>query len=324
MPPVSDIISRVSVNMAKLRKQKKSGMLKRQQQKRHNKMVRRRKAMPKRKPQQQNSSQLEQLLSVLPTLAFEPELIDLKMDTGKLSELLESEQTEVDMLLALMSEEFISEIDQKLAMLEVAHSETSVKSLLAKATRHQIAESNDKITHLSNPLLVAVFLKTRSAVEGHQLDLDSLPSAIKEFEKRNHDYIQNLTEQTQTAEKDELKTTAEEDLQADVEEEPRVPSIEEDVYKKFIELVPAEKQERIEEDLDVFLTDFQPPHVSEWDLSMIKHFLEKWFVENANPFQEDLDSMRESLLKLFQFLDEEKLLTNNFLEQVPAYLQKPK
>ena len=57
---------------------------------------------------------------------------------------------------------------------------------------------------------------------------------------------------------------------------------------------------------------------------MIKHFLEKWFVENANPFQEDLDSMRESLLKLFQFLDEEKLLTNNFLEQVPAYLQKPK
>ncbi len=299
-------------------------MLKRQQQKRHNKMVRRRKAMPKRKPQQQNSSQLEQLLSVLPTLAFEPELIDLKMDTGKLSELLESEQTEVDMLLALMSEEFISEIDQKLAMLEVAHSETSVKSLLAKATRHQIAESNDKITHLSNPLLVAVFLKTRSAVEGHQLDLDSLPSAIKEFEKRNHDYIQNLTEQTQTAEKDELKTTAEEDLQADEEEEPRVPSIEEDVYKKFIELVPAEKQERIEEDLDVFLTDFQPPHVSEWDLSMIKHFLEKWFVENANPFQEDLDSMRESLLKLFQFLDEEKLLTNNFLEQVPAYLQKPK
>ncbi len=280
--------------------------------------------MPKRKPQQQNSSQLEQLLSVLPTLAFEPELIDLKMDTGKLSELLESEQTEVDMLLALMSEEFISEIDQKLAMLEVAHSETSVKSLLAKATRHQIAESNDKITHLSNPLLVAVFLKTRSAVEGHQLDLDSLPSAIKEFEKRNHDYIQNLTEQTQTAEKDELKTTAEEDLQADEEEEPRVPSIEEDVYKKFIELVPAEKQERIEEDLDVFLTDFQPPHVSEWDLSMIKHFLEKWFVENANPFQEDLDSMRESLLKLFQFLDEEKLLTNNFLEQVPAYLQKPK
>jgi hypothetical protein len=151
-----------------------------------------------------------------------------------------------------------------------------------------------------------------------------LPSAIKEFEKRNHDYIQNLTEQTQTAEKDELKTTAEEDLQADEEEEPRVPSIEEDVYKKFIELVPAEKQERIEEDLDVFLTDFQPPHVSEWDLSMIKHFLEKWFVENANPFQEDLDSMRESLLKLFQFLDEEKLLTNNFLEQVPAYLQKPK
>lgn len=301
--------------MAKLRKQKKSGMLKRQQQKRHNKMVRRRKTMPKRKPQLQNSSQLEQLLNALPTLAFEPELIDLNMDTDKLRKLLESERTEVDMMLTLLSEEFISETDQKLATLEAAHSEKSVKSVLAKATRHQIADSN-KITHLSNPLLVAIFLKTRSAVEGRELDLGGLPSAMKEFEKRNHDYIQQLTEQIQTAEKDEL------DLTADEEEEQRVSSIEEDVYKKFIDLVPAEKQERLEEDLDVFLTDFQPPPVTEWELDMVKLFLEKWFVEHANPFQEDLESMRESLLNLFQFLDGEKLLKNNLLEQVSAYLHK--
>ena len=79
--------------MAKIRKQKKSGMLRRQQQKRHNKMVRRRKIMPKRKPQLQNSPQLEQLLNTLPTLAFEPELVDLGMDKARLMELMKSEQT---------------------------------------------------------------------------------------------------------------------------------------------------------------------------------------------------------------------------------------
>ena len=70
--------------MAKIKKQKKSGMLRRQKQKRHNKMIRRRKTMPKRKPQLQNSAQLEQLLNALPTFAFEPELVDLSMDKARL------------------------------------------------------------------------------------------------------------------------------------------------------------------------------------------------------------------------------------------------
>ena len=108
--------------MAKIRKQKKSGILKRQQQKRHKKMIRRRKTMPKRKPQLQNSPQLEQLLNALPTLAFEPELVDLRMDKTRLMELMNNDQTEPDMLMDLLSEEFVSELDQRLAMLETAHS----------------------------------------------------------------------------------------------------------------------------------------------------------------------------------------------------------
>ena len=132
--------------MAKIRKQKKSGMLKRQQQKRHNKMIRRRKTMPKRKPQLQNSPQLEQLLNTLPTLAFEPELVDLSMDKARLMELMKNDQTEPDMLMDLLSEEFVSELDQRLAMLEAAHSEKSIKSALAKATRHPVS-----YTHLTLP-----------------------------------------------------------------------------------------------------------------------------------------------------------------------------
>ena len=307
--------------MAKIKKQKKSGMLRRQQQKRHNKMIRRRKTMPKRKPQLQDSPQLEQLLNALPTLAFEPELVDLSMDKARLMELMKNDQTEPDMLMDLLSEEFVSELDQRLAMLEAAHSEKSIKSALAKATRHQLAEST-KIPHISNPVIVAIFLKTRFALEDRELDLARLPGAMKEFEQKNHEHIKLLTEQIQTDEKDELGSDADDEHHVEEEFEKRIPPLEEEVYKKFLDLVPAEKKERTEEDLEVFLVDFHPPNTKEWDSGMVKHFIGEWFVENANPLEEDLDSMRKSLISLFQFLDREELLPGGVFDQVSAFLEK--
>ena len=296
-------------------------MLKRQQQKRHKKMILRRKTMLKRKPQLQNSPQLEQLLNALPTLAFEPELVDLSMDKARLMELMKKGQTEPDMLMDLLSEEFVSELDQRLALLEAAHSEKSIKSALAKATRHQLAESS-KIPQISNPVIVAIFLKTRSALEDRELDLAGLPGAMKEFEQNNHEYIKLLTEKIQKGEKDDLVSFADDDHHVEENFEKRIPAVKEEVYRKFLDLVPAEKQERTEEDLEVFLVDFHPPNIKEWDSGMVKHFIGEWFVENANPLKEDLDSMRESLLSLFQFLDREELLPGGVFDQVSAFLEK--
>ena len=55
---------------------------------------------------------------------------------------------------------------------------------------------------------------------------------------------------------------------------------------------------------------------------MVKHFIGEWFLENANPLKEDLDSMRESLLNLFQFLDREELLQKGVFDQVSEFLEK--
>jgi len=310
-----------SINMAKKTKQKKSGMLKRQQQKRQSKMIRRRLAMPKRVSQQPGSTeQLEQLLSTLPTLAFEPELADLRMDKTELKTLLDSDSTEVDILMKLLTEDFIADLDQRLTQLEEANSEKSIKSVLAKATRHQIANS-DKIPYLSNPVLIALFLKTRASVEGVELDLAGLPAEMEKFDKRNHEFIQELTDKLEASEKEETVAETEEDLQADEQQKGLTPAIEENIYKKYIKFVPAEKLEQVEEDLDVFLVDFHPPNVAEWDLKLVKRFMSKWFIENANPLEEDLDSMRESLLSLFQFLAEEKLLPDTLLAPATKYLQ---
>ena len=307
--------------MAKKTKPKKSGMLKRQQQKRKKKMLRRRQAMPKRVSQQPGSSQqLEQLLRTLPTLAFEPELADLSMDKTELKTLLDSDSTEVDILMELLTEDFITDLDQRLARLEEANPEKSIKSVLSKATRHQIANS-EKIPNLSNPVLIAIFLKTRASVEGVELDLAGIPAAMEEFDKRNHEFIQDLANKIEIPGKEESVAETEEDLLEDEQQEEHIPAIEESVYKKYVDLVPAEKQEQVEEDLDVFLVDFQPPPVAEWDFRLIKRFMNKWFIENANPLEEDLYSMRESLLSLFQFLAEEKLLPDTLLAQAEKYLQ---
>ena len=145
---------------------------------------------------------------------------------------------------------------------------------------------------------------------------------MKEFEKKNHERIKLLTEQMQTDEKTELFSVADEGDHVEEVGEKKMPSLEEEVYKKFLDIVPPEKLERTEEDLEVFLVDFQPQTIKEWDIIMVKHFFDEWFVENANPLKEDLDSMKESLLSLFHFLDREKLLPGDFLDNVSAFLEK--
>ena len=93
--------------------------------------------MPKRSPQQNGTpQQLEQLLSTLPTLAFEPELADLNMGHEELRTLLQSERTEADILMELLTEEFIADLDQRLEEMETVHSEKSIKSNISGKKSH--------------------------------------------------------------------------------------------------------------------------------------------------------------------------------------------
>ena len=222
--------------VAKIKKQKKSGMLRRQKQKRHNKMIRRQKTMPKRKPQLQNSAQLEQILNALPTLAFEPELDDLRMDKARLMELMENDLSEPNLLMELLSEEFVSEFDQRLSRLEDAHAEKSIKHLLAKATRQQVLDSSI-VQHLSNPVIVAIFLKTLSSLEGRELDLAGLPLAMKEFEQKNYEYFKQLTDEIQSGEKDESVLVEDNENHDETKLEKRISPLDEEVLKNFLELL---------------------------------------------------------------------------------------
>ena len=123
-------------------------------------------------------------------------------------------------------------------------------------------------------------------------------------------------------EKNGIGLVSDEGNHEDEEVEKIVLPVNEEVYEKFLNIVPLEKKERTEEDLEVFLVDFKPPNIKKWDSGMVKHFFGEWFIKNANPLKEDIESMRESLLSLFQFLDREELLHEGFFDQVSAFLEK--
>ena len=101
--------------MAKKIKQKKSGMIRRQQKKRQQKKIRRRLSMPSRGQKNLDSSEnIEQLLSILPTLAFEPEFVDLKMNESVMKVSLEKNMTEIDIFLKLLTDEFLLDLESRL------------------------------------------------------------------------------------------------------------------------------------------------------------------------------------------------------------------
>tara|TARA_B100001250_G_scaffold401573_1_gene413606 strand:+ start:442 stop:1371 length:930 start_codon:yes stop_codon:yes gene_type:complete len=307
--------------MAKKIKQKKSGMIRRQQKKRQQKKIRRRLSMTSKTNKNLDSSEnIEQLLSTLPTLAFEPELLDLKMNESEMKLSIEKGIPEIDIFLKLLTDEFIKNLESKLTHLVELNPEKSVKSILAKATQHQI-KNEEKISFISNPFLIAIFLKTKAFVEELDLNQDSIADAIKEFNLRNEQIISNISEKFDTNINNENNKNNQKDFNLPESPKKISPVIEQSVFKKFLERIPKPKQQIIEEDLDVFLEDFQPPPIDEWDINLVKNFMKKWFVENANPMEEDLESMRESLLQLFKFLNKEELITENFLDEVYKFLK---
>tara|TARA_B100000676_G_C17946699_1_gene769628 strand:+ start:80 stop:1009 length:930 start_codon:yes stop_codon:yes gene_type:complete len=308
--------------MAKKIKQKKSGMIRRQQKKRHQKKIRRRSSMSSRNQNNHESSEkIEQLLSTLPTLAFEPELTDLKMNESELMDLLDKSLTETEIFSKLLTDSFISEFKSRLTQIVESNSEKSIKSILAQATQHQL-ENGEKSLYVSNPLLIAIFLKNKAATEGKEFELKDLTNEIKKFNERNEKALRNFTENLPDNEIANLNEESNEQFDGDIPSKKLLPVIEPSIYKKFLENLPHYKKQRIEDDLEVFLEDFQPPALEKWDNDLVKSFLEKWFIGNANPMKDDLESMHESLMYLFQFMNEENLLSKDFFNEVSHYLKK--
>ena len=245
-------------------------MEKRRQDKRHRKMVKRKKLMNHRSPTQITSPhQLEKLLKTLPNLAFDPMLLDLYLDEEMMKELIEEGLEEPQILSRLLTPEFLKELEGRLEDVEDSAVPQSPKALLAKASRHQL-QNSEEIPYLSNPLLFAFFLKTRAKAEGNPMKLADLPNAIREFEERNSEWIAEASENPEL-----LKNEVEEDVETQVEDtgqEPFPEDLMQELEKEY-ENLPQQRADRMREDLELFLEDFSPStKFDQWTTSMIDDF----------------------------------------------------
>ena len=320
--------------MAK-KKVRKAGMVKRQQSKKHTKAQQRRKFASRRmisNPQAATQKRLEELLSTLPFLAFSERFEDLKFDIQAIKEGLEAETPEPLLLMRLLTEEFLEGFRARFEEFERETTPQSPDNLLAKATIHQLDHSNE-IPHLSNPMIVAVYLKTRAEALGEEaLTRETIHDALNDYEVRNSELIELISESpSELIYGPEAKIPGSADsgieeeatTDSDSKEVVRVPPISEEVLADFRESLDWSEEDlsRLDEDLEVFLDDFQPPVYQEWTPGLIDEFINEWFVREANPLEEDLASMRKNMLYFLRYLREKSLLPSCFGDTRPASLE---
>jgi hypothetical protein len=320
--------------MAK-KKVRKAGMVKRQQTKKHTKEQQRRKFASRRtisNPQAATQKRLEELLSTLPYLAFSERFENLQFDVQTVKEELEATTPEPLLLMKLLTVEFLEGFRSQFEEFERETTPQSPDNLLAKATIHQLDHSNE-IPHLSNPMIVAVYLKTRAEALGEEaLTKETIHDALNNYEVRNSELIELISENpgeliygpgaiipnSTTAEIEDKVST-----DSKSEEVVRAPPISEEVLADFRKSLDWSEGEltRLDEDLELFLDDFQPPVYQEWTPVLIDEFISEWFVREANPLEEDLASMRKNILYLLRYLREKSLLPSCFGDTRPASLE---
>ena len=323
--------------MAKKVKQKKAGMLKRKQQKRKNK-ENKRKVFASRavQPAQNSKRYLESLFQELPRFAFDERFDDMRLNVEDLKELKKQGDSDPLILMKLITPEVLSELEQRLVLLDNETAPRSRENMLAKACLHQIERSHE-IPHLSNPMIVAIYLRSRAEALGEVLEVSDIHDVIEAYEEDNKEMIDRLSEDPQlleqiiqasgTAASSNASQKGDEDIEdgeiipeAEVSDPP-VPHALFEEYKATWAELAEKKQESLEEDLEVFLEDFNPASYENWNADLIRSFLEDWCMANLNPLEEDLWSMQETILHFLRFMAEKKLVSESFTSEIIPRLE---
>jgi len=307
--------------MAKKQKPKKAGMARRKQQKQQQKAVQRRKSRSNRPAAITNERQLQKLLSTLPLLAFDPALDDLRMGADVLKSLQDQQIGIAEPLLftSLLTESFLSDLDDRLEDMEAQSSPNSPRGMLIRATQHQL-QNSEEIPYLSNPLLVAIYLRTRADVLGEPLSREQITQAMDDFEERNTEFIEAVNSNPELLRNLGQEALLEAEGPDDTGEPPSFEERESPVPLEVLEAfwgqlsVSEDDLERITDDLELFLDDFVPAPCSEWTPETIESFMGDWFINNANPLEEDLESMKSTLATLLRYLLERRQVRENLSE----------
>ena len=296
--------------MAKKVKPKKSGMVKRQEQKRTKKAQYRR-LTASRAPKQINSmKEAHKALAKLPTLAFSPELEDIQLDSQAIKESLDAGKSDPVILAELFAPELIAEIQRRVTVIEDDSAPQSPQNILAKATLYAL-ESQSEIPVFANPLLIAIYLRSRATALGETMEVSEIIGAVDGYERNYSELMAEMTNPDAHAHDHEHLET-EYDEPSVVVSEKKEQFISKEILDQYFESLgeyPQDQQDRMQEDVEVFLDDYIQSPPEEWGTEMVEDFLGSWVPQNLNPMEDDLLSMQRTLNHFFEYLVKETLLS---------------
>ncbi len=306
--------------MAKKNKKQKAGMLKRKKQKQVKKAVQRRRSASRAPQQPTSERELHKLLQKIPILAYEQELDDLRFDKETMRPHLESNVPDPEVLKKALSDEFINDFQKRLKEMDIRTEGSMQKNLMVKGILYAL--DHDEMPYFINPLIVGIYLRSKAEIQGNTLDRSEILKAVEAYETTHMQFIEELVESMNDTEDEVLEEEALDDTIDDTIME--TPQIDEELIEAFHQTLiglDEDQQDRIKEDIEVFVEDYTTSPLEEWNAEMLDDFLGNWFVENLNPVVDDLVSMQSSLERFFKFLGESERIANEEIQKIIHVLE---
>ena len=306
--------------MAKKTKQQKAGMLKRKKQKQTKKAIDRRRVASRMPQKPKSEKEVQKILQRLPVLAYEPELLDLYFEESLLRAQLEEESLEPQILKNLISDEFLTEFQERLEKMQARTSGEMQKNLMVRGMLFSL--EHDQMPHFANPLIVAIFLRSKARIEGNTLELPQIFKAVDAYEKSNTETIEDMIKSSQTeTEAETTETEAHESVDETPPAPPPIDSALMEAYFQTLKEFETEVEERMREDVEVFLEEYVRCPVEEWSAEMLDDFLGNWFVKNLHPVVDDLISMQSTLEHFISFLAKQEKISAERMQTILPLLQ---
>lgn len=323
--------------MAKKIKKQKAGMLKRKQNKKSKKALQRRQIASRPSQQPSSEKELQKLLRRIPILAYEPELEAMRLDSDALKAQIDAEEPDPKAIINILNDDFIAGFKTELQTMEERVEHDVQKNLMVKGMLYAL--EHDEMPHFVNPLIVAIYLKTKADLEDVTLIASQILKAVEKYEMENMELIEALIDEAQAVTAATEAIAAEKAIEEDDEEvgeleapEAKTLQLDSDVLDAFqgtLGDLDDEAKERVGEDIEVFLEDYVTVSVDQWDTALLDDFLGNWFIENANPVEDDMRSMQTSLERLFGFLGDQGKISGEakdaamvLLKDQETYLQR--
>lgn len=308
-------------------------MIKRKEQKQTKRKNQRRRDQSRPFKQISSEKEVMKLLEKIPLLAYESDFDDLFFDEELIRMGLEKQLPEPQIVAQLSPPDVMEDIKKRLEKMDSSLPVNSQKGILVKTTL--MGFDNSELPPYANPLIEAIYLKSKSKMEGEMIPSSKIVSEIAAYEEKYEEVMNEFLGLTGVEEylSNDSETEEKEDhpeFSDGITDKDDVETVEESVttfidpdlksaYLKTLSDLPEDNKEQQEDDIEVFLDDYLRTPFSECNASTMEDFI-SWFISKMNPMEDDIYSMRKSLKHFFKYISENEVLNSEELSKISGFL----